>query len=303
MSTLRNTSPHIVTPLKAVFILLVSLFYSQFLHAQAEVQANVDKQQILLGEPFKLHIMVRLPLEHPGDTIGMGAMEHFEIVELSALDATKDAAGIQLQRTYTLTSFDSGRWAIPPFSIAIDEKVYRSDSIYMNVTFSADTVIQEYHDLKDIQAVVVDTVNYWWIVAAVVLLLALLLFWWWKKRKHKDPVIQRYTHLSPYEEAMKLLDDLEKEPLSSKEKYTRLTYIFRIFLHRKNGWNAMRKSSMELYVELEKSKLSQDDYLKLGQTLRLSNMVKFAKYEPVQETDKEQVAIIRQTITSLNSES
>lgn len=283
--------------LTALFLLCIT-----GLKAQVLVQSEVNKTKIVLGEQLRLRITVASPDHLPVKFVNTDSLPHFEKIDSSKIDTANTADGITLHQDFTITSFDSGRWSIPAFTVQVDDKVYTSDSIPVDVGYSPGGAPSEYHDIKDI-AEVKSEINWllWGSIAAGVILLVLLIIWLVRRRR-KHPELKRYAHLSPLDEAMKLLDELEAENLSPKEKYTRLTYIFRIFLRRKLKMNSFGKTTYELLLKLEKTQLPREQYTRLAQTLRTCNLVKFAKYEPVTTEDKEHIAVIRTSVQSLNNE-
>lgn len=274
---------------------------SHILSAQVLVESEANKSRIVLGEQLRLKITVSSPNGNI-PFVNTDSIPHFEKLDSTRIDTISNSEGFTMVQELTLTSFDSGHWSIPPFAVEIGDKRYTSDSIPIDVTYSEAGVPENYHDIQDIADVKKDFNWLLWILIAVTLIVLVLLFLRWRKRKKERAGFKRYAHLSPLDEAMKLLDELEAEQLEPKIRYTRLTYIFRIFLQRKRKMNAFRKTTYELLLQLEKSSLDQDQYVKLAQTLRASNLVKFAKYEPGPEEDREHIQVIRTSIQSLNSD-
>lgn len=277
------------------------LLCSQFLSAQVLVEAEANKSRIVLGEQFRLKITVSSPSSDI-PFVNSDSIPHFEKLDSTSIDTIRNSEGITMIQELTLTSFDSGHWSIPPFAVAIGDRLYTSDSIPMDVTYSEAGIPEEYHDIQDIADVKSEYNWMLWVVIALLLLGLILFFLWWRKRKKEKAGFKRYEHLSPLDEALKLLEELEAEKLEPKVRYTRLSYILRIFLQRKRNMNAFRKTTYELLLKLEKSSLDQDQYVKLAQTLRACNLVKFAKYEPTPEEDREHINVIRTSIQRLNSE-
>ena len=288
-------------PLRYIPLFLLN-FICLSAFAQLQVQAKSDKQKIFIGDQFRLSVSVTGDRNSlPGFPIA-DSLPGFELIEQGKIDTSFQGGLVLLNQELVLTSFDSGRQVLPPFHLQVGDRIYRSDSIPIEVTYSPNGVPQEYHDIKDIQEVKGDINWLYWIAGVASLLALIIIFFWWRKNRNKHPAIKRYEHLSPYEEAMKLLDDLEAEEMPVKERYTRLTYIFRIYLKRKFGWNAFGKTTYDLLLEVEKTPLPEDDYKLLAQTLRICNLVKFAKYEPAQDEHRTHIGSIRHIVKSLNNQ-
>ncbi len=98
-------------------------------------------------------------------------MPHFDWLEKGKID-TVSAGGERSYRQYlTVTSFDSGTWAIPRLPFLVAGKKAFSDSIRIAVGYTHPEPIKEFHDIKDI----IDVPNPYarwivWIVAAVTLI-------------------------------------------------------------------------------------------------------------------------------------
>lgn len=280
------------------------------LHAQqktspATVKATVDKQQILIGQPIQLMLEATSP-----DNISFpwplpDSLPHFEWVEKHGID-TVVRPGERYYRQYlTITSFDSGSWSIPRMAFIIGSKKVFTDSIRINVGYSKIDPSKDYHDIKEI----IDVPNpfaRWipWIVAAVSLCSLALVFWLVrKKRLLKQVVIRQAPRLSPFEEAMQQLAELEKQQLpangSVKAYYSRLTEILRVYLLRRMGISSLAETSEELIGQLRRSPIPQDQFDSLADTLRMSDFVKFAKYLPGITDTERHYRVIRSSIDAL----
>ena len=103
---------------KPFFVLIFLLFYS-CVHAQnaSPVIVSTDKQKILLGEQFDLVIGARYTNEANLTFFEIDSLPHFEILNKSKIDTERVEQNIVLTQKITLTSFDSGRWQIPSFTL------------------------------------------------------------------------------------------------------------------------------------------------------------------------------------------
>jgi hypothetical protein len=151
-----------------------SFFLCLFLHAQKEsfIRAQTDKQKILLGEPFTLSIDARTG--HGTRFPRIDSFSHFEFLDPPIIDSSNENGFTTVKAKYTLTSFDSGRWAIPQVKIGTGKL---SDSLPIDVVFSDFDSTQDYHDIKDIINVKAKKQTpWWWYAAGGLVLLALILF-------------------------------------------------------------------------------------------------------------------------------
>lgn len=284
---------------KKQIVLLIPLFLVQFVFAQgvATIKASVDKNKILIGEPIQLTVEVYLSPESVKKFIVIDSIEHFELLEKPVIDTTDKTGGWDIKGVYKITSFDSGHWVIPSFSLSPG---VQTDSIPVDVVFSDFDPNQDYHDIKDILEVKSSKrkTPWWWYVAGGALLLTLLLVYW--LRKKKPPLVSAFKIvINPYEEAMKQLEQLERDEPETKLYHSKLTGIFRLYIFRKKGILSLQKTTDDLVLQLRDLNLDKEQFDKLSQALRLSDFVKFAKYIPTNEDDRNSFNEIKNAIMSI----
>ena len=273
-------------PQHKVFFLFLFLILALYSYSQDKVtiKANVDKNNILIGEQIHFNLEADFPLHEPMRFFTIDSIPHFEILERKKIDTVDNRAGIKLSESFTLTSFDSGRWVIPSFELPGDKPMF-TDTIPVNVSFSPFDPNQDYHDIKDIievHAVEKKKEDWYWYVAASVILLGAIIYL--LARRKKKPAV-KVKLIDPFTVAKLELEKLQKENLSSKLFYTRLVDIFRLYISRRKNIASLQETTDDLVVQLRSLRLPEEDFNQLAQTLRMSDFVKFAKYEP-SETDK-----------------
>jgi len=269
---------------KKQILFLISLFWVQFVIAQKgpTIKATVDKNKILIGEPLLLTIEVYLLSESVKKSINIDRIEHFEFLEKPVLDTTGRTGGWDIKGVYKITSFDSGHWVIPSFSLSPG---VQTDTIPVDVVFSDFDPNRDYHDIKDILEVKpAKKKTAWWYIAAGALLLAFLVMYLLRKKKPFQEVISKKV-INPFEEAMKELERLERDKPEAREFHSKLTDIFRLYIFRKKGILSLQKTTTDLVLQLKNLDLPKEQFDKLSQALRLSDFVKFAKYIPNNEDD------------------
>jgi len=269
-----------------VFILFFFFILALFCTAQNKItiKATIDKSRIVIGEQTHLTLRAEFPLQVPMSFFTIDSIPHFEILERKKIDTVDDRQGIKLSQTLTLTSFDSGHWVIPSFELPADTPMY-TDSLAVEVSFSPFDPNQEYHDIKDVIDVQVKEKKqetwYWYAAASAVLVAAIIYL---LLRKKKKP-ITKIPSVDAYKEAKQELEKLRKENPASKMFYTRLVDIFRLYISKRKGIASLQKTTDDLVVQLRSLKLPDEEFNRLAQALRMSDFVKFAKFEPA-ESDK-----------------
>ena len=288
------TEPH------KVFSLFFVFFAALVSNAQNKVtiKSGVDKNKIVIGEQVHLTLEADFPVQEPMRFFTIDSIPHFEILERKKIDTVDDRQGIRLSQSLTLTSFDSGHWAIPSFQLPADKPMY-TDSIAVDVGFSPFDPNQDYHDIKDVIDVQVkekkEKTWYWYAAASALLMAAIIYF---LMRKKKKPVA-RVTVIDPYSEAKQELEKLRKENLSSKAFYTRLVDIFRLYISRRKGIASLQKTTDDLVVQLRSLKLPTEEFNRLAQSLRMGDFVKFAKFEPAESDKSDSFKTIRDFIENI----
>ncbi|MGH2553278.1 MAG: hypothetical protein ACRDEB_06150, partial [Chitinophagaceae bacterium] len=116
----------------------------------------------------------------------------------------------------------------------------------------------------------------------------LLTFWivFQLQKKKRIPALIPVVTIDPYEEAMKQLELLQQQNPEYNIYHTRLIDIHRRYVFRKKGILSLQKTTTELVVQLKVLNFSKEQFEKLTHALQLSDLVKFAKYIPIDEDDK-----------------
>jgi len=262
-------------------------FFSAFVSSaqnKVTIKSGIDKSKIVIGEQIHLSLEADFPPQEPMSFFTIDSIPHFEILERKKIDTVDNREGIKLSQSLTLTSFDSGHWTIPSFELPSDKPLY-TDSMAVDVGFSPFDPGKDYHDIKDVIDVQVKEKKeetWYWYAAASALLVAAIIYLLLRK---KAKPVSKGASLNPYKEAKQELEKLQKESLPPKAFYTRLVDIFRLYISRRKGIASLQKTTDDLVVQLRSLKLPGDQFNRLAQSLRMSDFVKFAKFEPA-ENDK-----------------
>jgi hypothetical protein len=281
-----------------VTIILTTVFFTISTVAQEKtvVKATVNRSQILIGEPIKLTLKADVPEHEPIRFFQIDSIPHFEFLNIQKIDTVNTGSGTVLSQVIHITSFDSGRWVIPSFTIG--ESII-TDSIPVDVGFSPFNPDQPYHDIKDIIEVTPEEkkeekIKWWHIVAGVAALLLILVLVF---RKKKKPVVQvAAPPPDPFLVAMGKLEKLQKEKPDTKQYYSWLVDIFREYVQVKKGIHSMQDTTDDLVKQLRGLNMPKDQLEKLTQSLKLSDFVKFAKYVPTADDDKNTFDTISRSI-------
>lgn len=278
------------------FFLLLAVIQPATAQVSPSVKVSVDKNKILLGEPLLMIVEVKIPEKTGTRFLMPDSIPHFELLDEPAIDSFRENGVATFNGRYKITSFDSGHWVIPSFPVSGSVK---SDTIGVDVVFSSFNPEQPYHDIKDIiEGKPPGKKQWWWYAAAGILLLAAATGYFLRKKK-KIPVIKPVLNMDPFEEAMNQLEQLRRSRPDSKEYHSALTNIFRLYIFRKKGILSLQKTTDDLVLQLKNLGLPKEDFEKLTRSLRLSDFVKFAKFNPSAEDNEESFNEILQAIKTI----
>jgi hypothetical protein len=117
------------------------------------------------------------------------SIPHFEVLNRSKIDSVYTNSRLSgISQTFTITSFDSGKWTLPSFMIGIDPVNddttfnYFTDTIPITVSFSVSDTTGQLRDIKPIKDVETANILWYWIAGGI-LLLALIIFLVWLYRR------------------------------------------------------------------------------------------------------------------------
>lgn len=287
-----NTSKKFLKVLACAGILMAT----QAVQAQqVTIDASIDSLQLLIGEQAKIKLEVsmdanqKLQLPLLRDTIIRGV----EIIDIAKPDTQllNDGKRMLVQQEYTVTSFDSALYYLPPFEVLVNDQAYRSKALALKVySIPVDTLHpDQFFGPKTVREVPITWEDVSTIVWLTLLLLALsgLAFYLFKRYKDNKPIIKKIKiepKLPPHQLALKEIERIKADKTlrntDPKAYYTELTDVLRAYLAERFGFNAMEMTSSEIIDKLmeTKKKESIKDLMFLFQT---ADLVKFAKHSPL----------------------
>lgn len=281
----------------------LSLFAFGKAQVKTSVKASIDKNSILIGERVNLVLQANIPENEPIRFFSIDTIPHFEILDRSKTDTVNTSNGTELKQTVRLTSFDSGQWTIPSFSLASSEEPL-TDSFSINVGYAPLDSTKDYNDIKNIIPVdYKEKEDYTWYYVGGGILLLLLTIYLLTRKKKKPKTAPVAQEDDPFTTAIKQLEQLQKQNLPAKGEiksyYSGLTDIFRVYVEKRIGIQSQQKTTDDLVVQLRVSKLNKEELSQLSQALRLSDFVKFAKYIPGEADNKTIFDIVKKSIETI----
>ncbi|MDR2859265.1 MAG: hypothetical protein LBV64_02575 [Mediterranea sp.] len=260
------------------------------------VEAIMDSMQLIIGEQTKIHLLVVtdskqraiFPFLNEGDTLVKGV----EIVEISKPDTQylNNNQRRLIGQDYTITSFDSALYYLPPFAVSVDSVKYKSkplslkvysmpvDTLHPMVFFWQKTVMNPSFKWEDWYGLI--------ICSCLALPLLLVLIYLVVRLRDNKPIIRKIKiepKLPAHQLAMQEIERIKNEEVwqkgETKEYYTELTDAIRAYIAERFQFNALEMTSSEIIDRLLES--NDENALKdLKELFWIADLVKFAKYNP-----------------------
>ena len=276
-------------------IVFCLMLFAQWLQAQV-INLSYDKQRILLGEQIAVTVKAFVDKGATVSGFPIDTLPHFEVLEASVADTADLGQTLQVSQTLTITSWDSGRWSVP----TVIAGGTPTKPVYIDVSYTSPwNPAQPYHDIKGITPVEAPgRSTWWWYLVGLAVLVALFLLFFPEGKKEKTVALDR----NAYRKALQDLEKLEKNRSAEATIfYTELINIFRTYLKGAKGIQSFSKTTDDLSIQLQGQNLPPAEYTQLVQTLRLSDLVKFAAYQPSAGLTTDSINIVKQSITTIES--
>ena len=268
--------------------------------AQAQsvtVDATIDSLQILIGEQAHVKLEVSLDADKRAifpviaDTLVRGV----EVLDVAKPDTQllNDGRRALITQRYTITSFDSALYYLPPLEVIVDGQPYRSKALALKVYSPQVPLDPETPESFFPPKTVMDPPfawEDWYMFIVCVLLLApffLLGLYFLKRLRDNKPIIRKVKvepKLPPHQVAMREIERIKQEKPwqkgQPKEYYTELTDALRTYIKERFHFNALEMTSGEIIEKLLETNDKQAiaDLRELFQT---ADLVKFAKHNPL----------------------
>lgn len=275
------------------FLLLAASTYDA--QAQVTVEASIDSLQLLIGEQAKVKLEVsmeagqKLQLPFLKDTLVKGV----EILDIAKPDTQllNDNKRWLISQEYTVTSFDSALYYLPPMEVLVDNESYRSKALALKVySIPVDTLHPDQFcgpkDIREVPVIWEDVAPLTYAFLAMLVLGGLAVFFIIRYRDNKPiiRIVKIEPKLPPHQTAMKKIEEIKADKQIQREDpklyYTELTDVIRLYIKERFGFNALEMTSSEIIDELlqVKDKESISDLKLLFET---ADLVKFAKHSPM----------------------
>ena len=287
--------------MKKIFISLIVLTLGVYLlYAQITVSASIDSVQLFIGQQTKLTLQASQPQGHTlqfphfSDSV----VTNLELVSTLPSDTLQlNNELIQVTNSYIVTSFDSALIFMPGFEITDGVDTYITNPLSLKIhDMPIDTTQQAITDIKAVYNAPIDWMYIFTIILYVLLailcitLIIIGIIKYLASRKQiideePHPIIDpRKAHEIAYDELLALKEKQLWQSQQFKLYYTELTEILRRYIYNRYTIEAMEQTTDDIITEFRKKKElkeKKEEIKLLSDVLRLADLVKFAKYQPL----------------------
>lgn len=304
--------------LKVIAILIISSNNMSLAAQEVSVSAAIDNKQIKIGKQANIYLKViaqsgtQVVFPEFKDTI----TNNIELVSSGKIDTSIAGNQLIFERKLTITAFDSGYFPIPPFVFKLkndSSKKFETEALLIAVqTIPVDTTLA----IKAIKGPIdpdwsIYEIQNEILIGLLGLIAIAILIYFLKKRKKAEintavPQIVRPAH----EIALEALDQIKSKKLwqqgQVKEYHIAVSDTVRMYIEKRYNINAMEMTSDEILRSLRLIIADVHIKTKLSALLILSDMVKFAKEQPLPNENEmcweQAVDFIKQTALLIQKE-
>lgn len=258
---------------------------------------KADTSKIRIGEWVKLTITLKCPKQelekYEWPSIADTLTSKVEVVSKSSLEKKEENGIITAIQTLTISAYDSGYFAIPPVLLrnTIDSsKSKATEALLLEVhTVPTDTLLSKTKDIKP----EFDYPFKWswykdyfyWGLAALLFIASIIVLWYYLLKKRKKTQKQTVVLEPPHVVALRELEKLKHEAIWKenrvKEFHSAISEILRAYIERRYRFPALESTTDEIMSVIKTKVITQEQKENLEQILRLSDLVKFAKWLPL----------------------
>ena len=267
------------------------------------ISAVMDTSKIRIGEQAHIDFYIELPASSPNYTIqwpevGDTLTSKVEVVTVSPIDTMLPGKAnpgklVQHQRL-TISVYDSGFYAIPPFKFIVNGDTARpqlTQPFFLEVhTIPTDTSDTK---IKDIKPPFEEPFNWKWYISyaygfigLLLAILVIILLSRFLRKKEQVAAGPPKPMVPPHVTALDTLERIKEQSVwkqgLTKEYYSEISDAIRLYIEGRYGINALESTTDEIMLLFRSQVIDTVSLEKLKQLLSLSDLVKFAKMTPVE---------------------
>lgn len=295
-----------------VKILIITLMFFPFQNLSAQIisaAASTDTTDYLVGDLITYEIEVvakkNIRLFPPSITDSLKTVE-FISSDKPVVTETDDSRTTLFK--YTLAGYDSVNVVIPAipveYQIAGDSTIRKINT--GPVSFTVHTVpVKTNEDIKDVKKPLKIPFDWKWLllwIAIGIILLAAAYYFYRRYKQKKSEIIpeKKIIKIPPHVRAFAALDELERDQLWQKgrikEYHSKLTEIVRAYFEERFNLPALELTTTEALQRLGNVGEAKDIIEITHNFLTNADLVKFAKFKPIESVNEEMMKQAREII-------
>lgn len=281
-----------------LLLIIVFLIHPFLSFSQISATAEIDKNEIRIGDPIELKLSLNIPSQEnisflwPSfkDTI----TSKIEIIDASKIDTIKNNSSKIIQQKIKISAYDSGQFVLPSIKFINKNDTHQfvaTNSLIITVhTVPTDT---SETSIKDIKPIFEEPFNIkWylpniikWAIALLILAIIIYLIYYYTRKKKKSQVIEK-PKLPPHIIALEKLNKIKQEEIWKEGKikhyYSEIADTIREYIEGRYKVPALEQTTFETLQSLKYKAIDPATREKLKQLLELADLVKFAKFLPIE---------------------
>ena len=297
-----------------LFLILIPVF--SLFAQEIKVTASTDTTDYQVGDQIKYSLVINADKNvYVINPFFRDSLRNVDVIKLSDPIVTATDSGKTIKYGSLLSRFDSAQVTIPAIKIEYRTKGDTTlKSILSNpVTFNVHTLkVSMQEEIKDIKPPI-RLFNYLFIIYIVIALILLTVgyFVYRKYFKNKPEQVSKpkAEKIPIYKLALRKLDQLDKEEIWQKgyvkEYHSRITEIIREYFKKQFGLPALELTTTDTLKLLSKHPAGVKVLDITSQFLNNADLVKFAKYTPLELVNREMMTqakeIVERTIPEQKS--
>ena len=302
--------------MKKGLLFIAILIISTVASAQVDTTrfSRLSRDSILIGDQVELILNLQM---NEGDGFLIASRSEqlapgVETIKGMTFDTLSIKKGkVDIQAHMTITSFDSGSYALPPLLALIqnstgevDSLLYKGPELYVN-TIPIDTAT---YVIKDIKGQIGYPLTFkeilpWLLLALLIAALVYLVIRLINARRNNLTLFGKPVQKDPpHIVALRDLEKIRKQKLwqnnKQKQFYTAVTDTLRYYISERFGIMTMERPSGEMLEDLKKQDIEPGTFDKMEKLFGRADLVKFAKYEASAEENEETIPDAVQFVNS-----
>jgi hypothetical protein len=291
-----------------LFLFLVLLPVFSLFPQEIKVAASTDTTDYLIGDQIKYHLVINTDKNvYIINPFFRDSLKNVDVVSISDPIVSENEKGKTTKFESILSRFDSSQVTIPPIKIQ-----YRitGDTTLMSVlsnpvTFNVHTMkVSMKEEIKDIKPPV-RLFNYLFLIYIGIALLILVIGYFIYRKYFKNkpqPIIEpKKERILSHQLALRKLNQLEHEELWQKgfvkEYHTRITEIIREYFEKQFELPALELTTTDSLKQLSKHPQGVKVLDITSQFLNNADLVKFAKFTPLELVNREMMVQAKEIVT------